>query len=130
MKNNYCNLSEEELRKMEIPPLAVGLLTSPFQHCIQAGGMVAIPLDTFQQFTDCVTDYVRKHNPEIKVPFPPSDDTPLVDGNVEWINGNPYVCASFARYLERRMNDATSKAASSPPITALKFLRGRFFECK
>jgi len=62
MKNDFCDLDETILREMEIPPLAIGLLTSPFQHNVE-GGWVSIPLDTFKQFTDCVTAYVVAANP-------------------------------------------------------------------
>lgn len=61
MKNDFCDLDETQLRDMEIPPLATGLLTSPFQHNVR-DGWVCVPADTFKQFTDCVADYVVLHN--------------------------------------------------------------------
>jgi len=61
MKNDFCNLNEKQLSELEIPPLAVGLLTSPFQYN-ERNGWIMVPADTFKKFTDCVTEYVKLHN--------------------------------------------------------------------
>ena len=58
MKNNFCDLDETQLRAMKIPEIAVGLLTSPFQHNVE-GPWVRVPVETFKQFTDVVTEYVK-----------------------------------------------------------------------
>jgi beta-lactamase regulating signal transducer with metallopeptidase domain len=64
MKNDFCDLDEELLHRMnrqnEMPKLARGLLTSPFQFN-ERDGYVLVPTDTFKQFTDCVADYVINH---------------------------------------------------------------------
>lgn len=61
MKNTFCKLDEEELQKLDIPEMAEGLLTSPFQNNIK-NGWVMVPIETFQQFTDVVTEYVLIKN--------------------------------------------------------------------
>jgi len=62
MKNDFCDIDETELRAMTIPPLATGLLTSPFQFNERAG-WVMVPTETFKQFTDCVAAYVKDAQP-------------------------------------------------------------------
>jgi hypothetical protein len=61
MKNDFCDLDEMQLRELEIPPLATGLLTSPFQFNVE-GHYVRVPVETFKQFTDVVTAYVVDSN--------------------------------------------------------------------
>ena len=51
MKNDFCDLDEMQLRELEIPPLAAGLLTSPFQFNVD-GHYVRVPVETFKQFTE------------------------------------------------------------------------------
>lgn len=61
MKNAYCELDESQLRELEIPPLAEGLLTSPFQYNCR-DGWIRLPEDTFKKFVDVVTAYVVAAN--------------------------------------------------------------------
>jgi hypothetical protein len=62
MKNEFCDIDEKRLHKMEIPEIATGLLTSPFQFNVE-GRYVRVPVETFKQFTDVVTAYVLAANP-------------------------------------------------------------------
>ncbi len=61
MKNDFCDLDHDKLFSMFIPPLAVGLLTSPFQFN-ERNGWIMVPTETFKQFTDVVTAYVVAAN--------------------------------------------------------------------
>ena len=58
---------------MKIPEIAVGLLTSPFQHNVE-GPWVRVPVETFKQFTDVVTEYVKNAQmPNARADLPPTE---------------------------------------------------------
>ncbi|HXU93212.1 MAG TPA: hypothetical protein VFP33_06095 [Gallionella sp.] len=56
MKNNYCKLSNEEIRKL--PERFLGFLLSPFQYNLR-NEMVVIPEDTFQEMIDIIAEYAQ-----------------------------------------------------------------------
>ena len=66
MKNDFCDIDEKELMAMTIPPIAVGLLTSPFQFNVE-GAYVKVPTETFKQFTDVVSAHVQLLNSQANV---------------------------------------------------------------
>ena len=56
MKNNYCDLEQEEIHKL--PEKYQGFLLSPFQFNVQ-NGMVAVPEDTFKKMIDVITEKAK-----------------------------------------------------------------------
>lgn len=56
MKNDYCKLSQDEIRAL--PKRFLGFLLSPFQFNLR-GGMVAVPEDTFKEMIDIIAEYAQ-----------------------------------------------------------------------
>jgi hypothetical protein len=54
MKNDYCKLSQDQIRSL--PSRFKGFLLSPFQFNLR-GGMVSVPEDTFQEMIDIIAEY-------------------------------------------------------------------------
>ena len=53
MKNDFCDLPQDEIHKLKIPMEMRGLLLSPFQFN-DDGKWVSVPRETFKQFVDVV----------------------------------------------------------------------------
>jgi hypothetical protein len=58
MKNNFCSLTEIEIK--QLPERYQGFFFSPFQHNRGIGNlhkdMIAVPVDTFQEMIDILTE--------------------------------------------------------------------------
>ena len=59
MKNNYCPLSQQEIKELNIPPSLRGLLLSPFHMNDTGTGYIKVPLDSFKDFTEATTLYAQ-----------------------------------------------------------------------
>ena len=59
MKNEFCKLTESEIRSLSVPDEMRGLLLSPFQHN-DNGVFVLVPRETFQRLIDLVAEYAVK----------------------------------------------------------------------
>jgi hypothetical protein len=60
LKNNYCDLSHQQIRAL--PERFQGLLLSPFQFNLR-DGMVAVPEDAFKEMIDLIAEYAT--NPAV-----------------------------------------------------------------
>jgi len=69
MKNNYCRLSQEDIRKL--PERFHGFFLSPFQHNLR-NGFIQVPEDSFQEMIDLLTQAACK---EANIPF----ELPVID---------------------------------------------------
>lgn len=54
MKNDYCDLSLEEIERL--PAQVRGILMSPFQFTLD-GGYLRVPEDTFKHMIDLITNF-------------------------------------------------------------------------
>jgi hypothetical protein len=63
MKNNYCRLSQEDIKKL--PERFQGFFLSPFQYNLR-NEFILVPEDSFQEMIDLLTDAACK---EANIPF-------------------------------------------------------------
>jgi len=71
MKNDFCDLDQDEIYAMNVPDKLKGLLASPFQHNKRGenGEYVLIPSDTFKEFVDVTALYLQSlHKGELILP--------------------------------------------------------------
>jgi hypothetical protein len=59
MKNDYCDLSQQQIRAL--PERFQGFLLSPFQFNLR-DGVVAVPEDTFKEMIDIIAEYAAHPN--------------------------------------------------------------------
>jgi CTP-dependent riboflavin kinase len=59
MKNNFCDLPQEEINKL--PNRFKGFLLSPF-HLNKHNGYVMVPDDCFKEMIDIIAEYALTHN--------------------------------------------------------------------
>lgn len=58
MKNDFCDLSNKEIRALKVTVNVSGLLLSPFQFNEQ-NGYILVPKETFKEMTDIITAYAQ-----------------------------------------------------------------------
>jgi len=58
MKNDFCNLSNEEIHALKVTSYVSGLLLSPFQFNEQRG-YILVPKEVFKEITDIITAYAQ-----------------------------------------------------------------------
>jgi hypothetical protein len=58
MKNDFCSLTQEEIRKL--PERFQGFLLSPFQCNQTDSGYVFVPGATFKEMIDIITEYAAQ----------------------------------------------------------------------
>lgn len=56
MKNDFCDLSQQDINNLEIPNDLKGFLLSPFQFG-KGNGVVPVPVDAFKEMIDYLTQY-------------------------------------------------------------------------
>lgn len=54
MKNDFCDLPQEQIRALRIPDDVAGYLLSPFQYS-QENGYVWVPAESFKEMIDLIT---------------------------------------------------------------------------
>jgi hypothetical protein len=59
MKNDFCDMTQDEIQGLNVPNRMKGLLLSGFQHNRDGRGYVMVPEDTFKEFTDCTAGYLK-----------------------------------------------------------------------
>lgn len=68
MKNSYCKLSNEQIKKL--PERFLGFMLSPFQYNLR-NEMVFVPEDTLQEMIDIIAEYAL----QVAAATPPSPST-------------------------------------------------------
>lgn len=65
MKNDFCDLPQNEIYALKIPNEVRGFLLSPFQFS-QQNGFVYVPKESFKEMIDIITRYalLTKGEPE------------------------------------------------------------------
>ena len=58
MKNDFCDLTQAEIRALDVPDTVLGFLLSPFQFNKQ-NGYVVVPEESFKEMIDLITEHAK-----------------------------------------------------------------------